>query len=599
MLGFLVIGACDGDGPAPRDGRPAPATGETGTSPPPPGYDGCNGRDDDLDGLIDEDGATDWWPDGDGDGFGGPGDPLHTCDPGEGWAAEPGDCDDTDSRLAGALDPVQRFVDRSEERGFVALGRTWDGQRVCLRDSLGGGVAVADLDGDGHDDVFVARDGLPHQLLRGDGRGGFATEELTELPPIRASGASPIDVDGDGALDLVVGSLGTETLQLLMNDGAGHFVDEAAARGVLLYDDLGGCGDWFGVSAADVDGDFDLDLFVGGWEDGLALGRRSRSRLLVNDGTGHFVDATASRGLDETWNRAVFGGLFTDPDGDGDPDLLVVADWNGTTTFENVGGRFVKAADESVFTDDNGMGADLGDPDGDGDLDWFLTSIWSEPEAGCSSNPASDCSGNRMYGWDRGWVDATDRANVREGQWDWGTTFLDLDLDGHEDLAFTGGFDNAVYRTSPGGVLHNRGDGTFEDWTCRTGFTWKGLGRGLLAFDPDEDGDQDLVLSGKLEGVSFFEWVGPPGHALRLELRQGGPNPFAIGALVRVRTTAESPPQVALIHANPRYTSGRGPWVHLGLGAHDGPVAEVEVTWPDGGVTRFVDVPQGRVVLRR
>ncbi len=603
-LAALLVAGCGRGGPAGRDGPPEPTTDGGPTDRPVgnvPGAvrDPCNGRDDDRDGQVDEDGLRDWYVDGDLDGFGDPARRLTACYPGEGWSEVPGDCDDSDSRLADVVDPTRSWVDRSEERGFTALGRTWDGVRLCLRDSLGGGMAVADFDGDGHEDVFVARTGERHQLLRGDGAGSFSTIELS-IPPIRASGATAVDIEGDGDLDLVVGSVGTDPVQLLVNDGEAGFVDEAAARGVALVDDAGGCGDWFGVSAADIDGDDDLDLLVGGWEDGLRLGQRTRTRLLVNDGTGHFADRTVAWGIHEVWDRAVFAGLFHDADGDHDPDLLVVADWNGTTTLENTGSRFALTPDESVFTDDNGMGADLADVDRDGDLDWFLTSIWADPYVGCASNPSSLCSGNRLYAWGRaGWTDATDRAGVREGQWGWGTAFLDYDLDGWPDVVHTGGFDSLLYRDAPGRVYHNRGDGTFEDWTCRSNFTWKGLGRGVLPFDADEDGDEDLVLTGRLEGVAFWELVGPPGHALHLELRQPGRNPFAIGAVVRVWTTPQASPQVASIHANPHYTSGKGPWAHLGLGAHAGPVSRVEVTWPDGAVTTHDDVEQGRVVLRR
>jgi hypothetical protein len=594
-----LLGCRSGPGGGDPDGDGLADTTHTGPGVTAPGGDGCDGRDDDGDGLVDEDGWRRWYPDADGDGIGDPALGQDSCRPGDGWVLVGGDCDDADSALADVLDPDLRWVDRSVDRGFAALGPTWDGDRVCLRDSLGGGIAVADLDGDGHEDVFVARTGLPHQLLRGDGGGGFTTEELA-LPPRRSAGATPVDVDGDGDLDLVVGGIGPESTQLLVNDGAGGFTDEALLRGVVTLDDRGNCGDFFGSSAADVDGDGDLDLLVAGWDEGMALGRRSRTRLFENDGTGRFTDVTVAWGLDAIWDRAAFGGVFFDWDRDGDPDVLLVADWNGTVPLENTGRRFELPADEAVFTDDNGMGADLGDPDGDGDLDVFLTSIWAEPLAGCSSNPASLCSGNRMYGRDRGrWVDATDATGVRQGQWDWGTTFVDWDLDGALDLVFTGGFDSVQYRNVPGRAYHNGGDGRFDDATCRMGLTWRGLGRGVLAFDADEDGDEDLVLSGRTEGVAFYELDGPPGHALHVELRQPGPNPFAVGAQLRVRPVAGAPPRVAAIDANPRFTSGRGPWAHFGLGAHAGPVAEVEVTWPDGGRSVFTDVPQGRVVLER
>ena len=111
-------------------------------------------------------------------------------------------------------------------------------------------------------------------------------------------------------------------------------------------------------------------------------------------------------------------------------DLLLASDFGLSQVFRNVGdGRFAEIAMPEVLTDENGMGAAIGDFDGDGDLDWFVTSIFDG--SGSTSEFWGD-SGNRMYENVGGavFVDATERAGVRDGAWGWGACAVDFDNDG-------------------------------------------------------------------------------------------------------------------------------------------------------------------------
>jgi enediyne biosynthesis protein E4 len=485
--------------------------------------------------------------------------------------------------------PDVRFVDVSVEAGFAALGPSWTGESPCLREALGGGAAVGDVDGDGDLDVFLPRMYLPSQLLLNDGTGRFdLSDGLPELVGA-ANGSLLADLDGDRDLDLVVAPIGPEPVRLLVNDGAGGFV-ERADSGLPVFE--GACADLFGVSAADVDVDGDLDLFLAGWKES-ADGATDATRLLHNDGRGRFTDATVEAGIDALGSRAAFGGLFADRDGDGDPDLHLVADWGGTGWLRNEGGRFTEE-DPTAFTDENGMGGDLGDVDGDGDLDWFVTSVWQDAEVQ-PCPPVWGCSGNRLYvdAGDGVLVDDTDRAGVREGQWGWGAAFLDYDLDGRLDLAMTGGMDVPGFEAEPGRIWRGLGDGTFVDVTEGVGFVARRQGRGLVPFDADGDGDLDLLVTGSAEPPSLWLGTGAEGQGwLSVTLDQSGSNRWAVGARVEVAG------QVRIVSGNPLFVSGPPPVAHIGLGAARGPV-DVDVIWPDGARTHHADVELGAVELRR
>ncbi len=325
-----------------------------------------------------------------------------------------------------------------------------------------GGAAPADFDGDGLVDLAVTRIDQPSLLLfRNRGDGTFMEVSQTaglHFPDARVNGIAWGDIDNDGDLDLYATALGPDQRRhfLFLNDGSGRFTEEAVVRGAAVATDEPHYG--FSVAFGDYDRDGFLDIHVTEWRP-RAYNRRSapsHARLLRNLGprrSGYFEDVTASAGValdtipplrEDLGFGFSFASRFVDFDDDGWPDLAVAADFGTSRLFWNRGdGTFLdgtQAAD--VGTDENGMGSAVGDVDGDGLLDWFVSSIW-DPLGRCQGREGCfwGTTGNRLFRnlGGRRFVDMTDAYGVRDAGWGWGAAFWDPDNDGDLDLVVANG----------------------------------------------------------------------------------------------------------------------------------------------------------------
>jgi hypothetical protein len=280
------------------------------------------------------------------------------------------------------------FADATEASGLTFAhreNRFVDFDREALlwkmTSTEGPALAVGDVNGDGQDDVFIggARD-QAGALFTGQADGRFRPTTPAPWEADRAAedvDAVCFDADGDGDLDLYVASGGSEgragdaMLQdrLYRNDGRGTFTKIPEALPFLTFSKGA-------VAAGDYDGDGDLDLFVGGRVVPGQYGMPPPSVLLQNDGTGRYHDVTtqAAPALDQM--GLVTDAAWTDYDGDGYPDLLVVGEWMPVRLFRNTGGTLVpQEVPALAHTDGLWNRLLVDDLDGDGDDDYVLGNL--------------------------------------------------------------------------------------------------------------------------------------------------------------------------------------------------------------------------------
>ena len=337
----------------------------------------------------------------------------------------------------------------------------------------GSGVAVADADGDGCEDLLLA--GSPELVLyrsRCDGTFEDATlaAGLPRPYPAAASGVAFFDYDNDGWSDLYVAAVKGGD-RLFHNEGRGRFIDVTIQSGVPP-------GRWGSMpTVADYDRDGFLDVYIARMGDHeLTAPRPSydarngvRGTLLHNRGNGTFSDVSARAGVDSPgWDMAAAWG---DYDADGWPDLYLANEFGSNRLYHNEGdGTFSDRAASSGTTDGgSAMGVDWGDFDGDGDLDLFVSNMhansgwimfhpafprpipWYFRLLGHFTDGVQRRSDEITHRLLRGstlfrndgdgtFTDVSDDAGVRDGQWGWAAQFFDYDNDGALDLYAVNGF---------------------------------------------------------------------------------------------------------------------------------------------------------------
>lgn len=236
-------------------------------------------------------------------------------------------------------------------------------------------VVVADINGDEAPDILIGNNGQNNVLIN-DGIGHFRDETAARLPALEdvTQDLELGDVDGDGDADLVVGN--EDRNRLLLNDGTGVFTDVSKERIPLREAPEETREADFG----DVDGDGDLDLFFANTA-AFVENALPQNRLLLNDGTGHYADATDRLPADD--DRS-FEADFLDINQDGDLDIITGnsnnPNFQGKSPFRvllNDGeGNFGDGTAEVLpaGTEGSGFDAEFADFNGDGQPDLYLSS---------------------------------------------------------------------------------------------------------------------------------------------------------------------------------------------------------------------------------
>ena len=501
-----------------------------------------------------------------------------------------------------------------------------EGAIGCKGDDSTGAV-FADVDGDRDLDLLVTGLGSGTRLFINDGKGRFAerTDEAGLRSKMGSMSMALADIEGDGDLDLYVVNYRPDTLKDMPD---AKFKVEYV-RGQPVITQLNG----IPTTRPEFTNRFVLS------PTGEVLEMAQPDQLFINNGMGKFTLApfTGGRFRDEEgktleapfldWGLAA---SFYDFTGDGAPELYVCNDlfppdriWvnDGKGNFQLLGPTAVRST--STFS----MGVDFADINRDGAPDFFVTDMRSRDhvkqqvqvgEMSAFVNVPGMISNRQQKGQNTLQLNRGDGtfseiswfAGIESSEWSWGPIFMDVDLDGWEDLLISNGNQYDVQNADVAmeverlkaanrlnhqellGLLRrypslestklafrNEGDLTFSDRSREWGFGGKEISQGMALGDLDNDGDMDVVINNLFTPAAIFRNdAGGP----RIAVRLAGAGKNTAGAGAKVKVISEGFTQVQEMLSGSRYLSGDQ---MMRVFAAVEPISKIEVTWRSGKKT--------------
>ena len=548
----------------------------------------------------------------------------------------------------------------------------------------GSGVALGDVDGDGLCDIYLCRLEGNNILYRNLGNWTFeeatADSEIACIGQF-STGAVISDIDADRDLDLLVTSIGRGTRSFL-NDGSGRFSEDVhsgleGGKGStsMALADIDGDGDLDlyvanyrtstirdgtvpGVQIRNINGTivaqpperFEIITAPNGRP--VVYEKGEIDRLYLNDGAGHFAAEswTDGRFLDyqgqpipappRHWGLAVAMRDFT---GDGAPDIYVCNDFidSPDDIWINDGtGRFRAIHPLALRnTSWSSMAVDFSDINRDGLIDFFVVDMLSRShrlrqtqranadmanvaiEIGEIDNRPQNMRNTLFLNQGDGtFAEIAQLSGVQASDWSWSPVFMDVDLDGYEDLLVTNGnrhdvqdADTAIrimeqnrrippeQRPNPllmyprlesrNVAFRNRGDLVFEEIGNTWGFDDLGISQGMALADLDNDGDLDIVVNNLNQSAGLYRNdTSAPRLAVRLKGHYG--NFQGIGG--RITVSGGPTIQSQEVISGNRYLSGDDPIRVFAVGEPSSALS-ITVKWRSGVVTELASVEANRL----
>jgi hypothetical protein len=514
------------------------------------------------------------------------------------------------------------FTDVTAQAGIKFVHNAGKSGKKYLPETLGSGAAFFDADGDGWIDVLLVngKDWTARgrhttaALYRSNHDGTFT--DITRGSGLDVEmygiGVAVADFDNDGREDVYITAL--EGDRLFHNEGNGKFKDVTAASGIRNAS--------FGTSAAwfDYDRDGKLDLFVANYVQWTEKGdlwcsldgnvksyctpesyKGTSSKLFHNLGGGRFEDVTNKAGFGDPTSKSL-GVTVIDFDSDGWPDIFVSNDTQPNKLYRNNrNGTFSEQgmAAGVAYGEDGvargAMGVDWADYDRTG-RPHLLVGNFSNQMLGLYHNEGSGL-----------FVDEAALSNVGRGSLlslTFGAFFFDYDLDGYPDiLAANGHIEEEISRVQPKIkyqepplLFHNLGSKRFENVSNAVGadFTRPLVARGAIYGDFDHDGDLDVLLTTnngpahlyRNDGGNRNNWI---------SIRTIGTKSNRDGIGASVAIASASGKQWNVVRSGSSYASQSDLALVFGLG-QDTVVNLIEVTWPSGTKQKFLGVAANRFI---